>query len=134
MEEKTAVGVPDRVPVAASNRRPVGKEGEIENRVAAGNPYSKGPHRLRGEAASPITSAQEVVAYERMPGAVRKRMRPPNKKMNRKRRKKETNKQREKERTEQEERERKEKRRQKKETNSSAPHTGCLHVLYMSLS
>ncbi len=38
MEEKLAVGVPDRLPVAVSNARPVGKEEEIENRVAAGNP------------------------------------------------------------------------------------------------
>ncbi len=38
VEEKAAVGVPYRSPVAASNTRPVGKEGEIENRVAAGNP------------------------------------------------------------------------------------------------
>ena len=38
MEEKNAVGVPDRLPVAVSNARPAGKEGELENRVAAGNP------------------------------------------------------------------------------------------------
>ncbi len=38
MEVKTAVGVPDRLPVAVSNARPVGKEGDTENRVAAGKP------------------------------------------------------------------------------------------------
>ena len=59
-DAKAAVGVPDRLPVAASNTRPVGKEGETENR-AAGNPKSTGRRMLRGEAASPITSAQEVV-------------------------------------------------------------------------
>ncbi len=37
--EKSVVGVPDRSPVAVSNTRPAGKEeGEIEKRVALGNP------------------------------------------------------------------------------------------------
>ena len=38
MGGKVATGVPDRLPVAASNTRPAGKEGEIENKVALGNP------------------------------------------------------------------------------------------------